>query len=394
MTKRAAGSGETPSKWRDRWRARITVGFDAQGRQVQVAVYGRTMGECQARIDELREEQAAGRDLMTAPETVAGYLETWLAHKKLEVAFNTHRDYETTIGYVTPLIGRVRLDKLTAQHVKKAQAQIYEERSPRAARQALGLLRNALNDAERESLVRRNVARLVKPLQYTPAKFPIWSAEEVVKFITVAEKCVYYALFRTALTLGLRVGELMALEWGDIDGAQLQVQRTAKLGETGMTVGIPKTDNANRILHLPPDAVELLEWHHAKLGRPKSGLVFPTERGTMANHSNLSRSLAAWAKRAEVTVIRVHDLRHTYASMRISQGADPVTLSRELGHHSPAFTMERYAHFFERARPRTAPSLLELVGGDEEPENESAEGAENAGKVIRKVIPGIESLTN
>lgn len=390
MAKRAAGSGETPRKWKDRWRARITVGFDAQGRQVQAAVYGQTMGECQARIDALREEQAAGRDLMAAPETLGDYLESWLAHKKLEVAFNTHRDYETTIGYVAPLIGRVRLDKLTAQHVKKAQAQIYEQRSPRAARQALGLLRNALNDAERENLVRRNVARLVKPLQYTPAKFPIWSAEEVVRFITVAEPCAYYALFRTALTLGLRVGELMALEWQDITDAKLHVQRTAKLGEAGMTVGIPKTDNANRILHLPPDAIELLVWHHGKLDRPKGGLVFPTERGTMANHSNLSRSLTAWAKRAEVTEIRVHDLRHTYASMRISQGADPVTLSRELGHHSPAFTMERYAHFFERAKPRSAPSLMELVGADEGPENGPAE----AGKVIRKVISVPESAPN
>lgn len=379
MARRPRGSGETPRKYNGRWRARITIGFNAAGKQVQKAVYGRTQAECQDRVDALRDEVKAGLDLMQAPRTVAAYLDEWLSNKELTVAYNTIRDYRNTAENLQPLIGRIRLDRLTATQVKNAQSALHRSKSPRAARQALMLLRNALNDAEREGLVRRNVARLVKTLEYRPETFPIWTAEEVLKFVTGARKCHYYPLFRIALTLGLRAGELMALEWTDIKHNQVHVQRTAKLKDGGgLTTGLPKSDKANRILRLPEDAVELLEWQHTHLGKPDSGLVFPTGHGTMANHSNLSRSLTAWCTRVGVTVIRMHDLRHTYASMRISQGADPVELSRELGHHSPAFTMQRYAHLFERAQKRIAPTLLELTGTEEKP-------PENAGKVISKV---------
>jgi integrase len=162
------------------------------------------------------------------------------------------------------------------------------------------------------------------------------------------------------------------------------VQRTAKLEDGGMAVGPPKAKHANRTLHLPGDAVELMAWQHGQLGKPGKGLCFPTGNGTMANHSNLSRSLQAWSVRAGVTPIRVHDLRHTYASMRISQGVDPVTLSRELGHHSPAFTMSRYAHFFEAVQVRQPLSLLELAGAG----NAVEKAEDEASKVISKVNPG------
>src|SRR5690606_32673481 len=79
-------------------------------------------------------------------------------------------------------------------------------------------------------------------------------------------------------------------------------------------------------------------------------------------HSNLRRSLHAWADRAGVPRIRPHDLRHTYASMAISSGMDVAELARRLGHTNPGFTLRQYVHFFEAAAARRAPSLLELTG--------------------------------
>ena len=84
----------------------------------------------------------------------------------------------------------------------------------------------------------------------------------------------------------------------------------------------------------------------------------------MANHSNVRRSLHAWADKAGVPKIRLHDLRHTYASMAISAGMNAVELARQLRHVDASFTLRKYAHFFERATPRQAPTLAELTGSE------------------------------
>ena len=93
-----------------------------------------------------------------------------------------------------------------------------------------------------------------------------------------------------------------------------------------------------------------------------SAHMFPSEGGGPLNHSNTRRALHHWADKAEVPRIRPHDLRHTYASMSIAQGASPADLARQLGHADPGFTLKRYVHFFERARPREVPTLAELTG--------------------------------
>lgn len=131
-------------------------------------------------------------------------------------------------------------------------------------------------------------------------------------------------------------------------------------------VGEPKTRAAKRILALVADALEALEVHMRgvdDLGL-RSPLLFPTATGTMIQHTNLLRSLRSWARRAGVTPIRVHDFRHTFASMAISSGMHAAELARILGHANPSFTMKTYVHFFELARPRSAPTLAELMGSE------------------------------
>lgn len=377
--------GETPKRWKDRWRARLTVGYDGMGKQIQIAVYGLTKGECQARLDALRAQLMEGADLLSEKPSTAEYLQHWLDQKRLSVTHNTIRDYERTADKLKALIGRVRLDRLTALQVQNAVTTIHKS-SARDASQALGLMRNALGDAERLGIVMRNVARLVRAVPYTPKKPTIWTADEVVTFITLAKPAHFYPLFRFALTLGLRAGELIALDWKDIQGGTVRIERSAKAGPKGMEVGAPKTPYSYRTLHMPADAIEMLEAQREKLGKPKDGFVFPSQRGTMADHSNISRDLKFWAERVKVNKeIRTHDLRHTYASMRISQGADAVTLSRELGHHSPAFTLSRYAHFFERSQARQPMSLMQLTGTQKPAERVESE----AGKVKAKVKPEV-----
>lgn len=122
-----------------------------------------------------------------------------------------------------------------------------------------------------------------------------------------------------------------------------------------------KNGYSNRVLTLGSDTLNVLQAERAKLAE-FTPLVFPSQNLGYANYGNLGRALDTWGAKAGCKRIRPHDLRHTYASMRIAQGVDPVTLSRELGHHSPAFTMNRYAHLFDRYRPKEVPTLRQLAG--------------------------------
>lgn len=379
----ADGLGARPHKWRGRWRAYLTAGYLPDGRPDRRWVYGATQAECVAKLDELRMAHAAGR-LATQPKrlTVKGYLEEWLEQKALEVKPRTVAIYCAELQHVVKVLGRMQLTKVRPADVQRMLRAIVgsqvtytyykSERATktrtviltaRAANEAKSILSNALDDAMTLGLIPWNPARPVKGLRREQSELQVWTAAEITAFtnLTRAEGADYHALYYLALTAGLRAGELLALEWTDLQGDRLHVARTAT---TKQGVSTPKSRASDRLLALPHDALEVLTVHRAGLEEAgiDSPLVLPTSAGRMANHSNMRRSLHVWADRAEVPRIRLHDLRHTYASMAISAGMNAVELARQLGHADASFTLRRYAHFFERATPRQAPTLAELTG--------------------------------
>lgn len=389
MSRNADGLGRKPHKWRGRWRSYITLGYKVNGDPDRLYIYGATEGECLAKHLDALKRVREGQDARLPPDTLGAYLEEWLEQKRLEVKPRTLTIFRADLAPVTRLLGRKKLAQLTPRDIQAAMRHIVgsvreyypngrtkADGSPRAPRRvtlttktansARATLGNALDDAVSLGLIPANPVARTKPLKHEPREIRIWTAAEVTAFTraTRAAGADYHALFYLALTAGLRPGELIALEWGDVRGAQLTVQRTASVDGT---VGAPKTRAGRRTLPLSHDAVEALAVHRSglvaddNLGR----LVFPTAAGTMVTHSNLRRSLHAWARKAEVPLLAPHDLRHTYASMAIANGMDVAELARRLGHTNPAFTLRQYVHFFELAKPRGAPSLLELTGHQE-----------------------------
>ena len=387
MGRNADGQGRKPHKWRGRWRAYLTVGYKPNGSPDRRYVYGATEGECLDKLDELRRQHRLGA-LGDASVTVADYLTDWLDQKRLEVKRRTVDEYERELAHALPHIGHVKLSQLTALHVQRMmravnggttitrrtlKSGVVKERrftlTARAANQARGILSNALDDAVRAGIIPSNPARRVKPLRHEAVDAQVWTAAEVERFLntTRAGAAAQHALFYLALTTGMRAGELIALEWGDVTATHIHVRRTITREAGRVVVGPPKSRASNRTIALPPDARQVLVEHRAGLTLEgvDSPLVFPTGGGGMLTHSNLRRALRTWAERAEVPLIRPHDLRHTYASMVISAGVNASELARQLGHSDPGFTLRRYVHFFERAKPREAPTLRALLGGPE-----------------------------
>lgn len=382
MARNADGLGTRPHKWRGRCRGGLTVGYDALGKPDRRWVYGATQGECQEKLYELRKQHKAG--LLPAPHkahTLASYLDDWLEQKALEVKQRTIKIYRSELAHVTKVLGRLKLASIKSADVQRMMRAINGSKvtytyyrgadgqqrtrtvtlTARAANEAKSILSNALDDAMTLGLIASNPARPVRSLRHEEADLTVWTAAEIVQFTntTLAGGCDYHALFYLALTAGLRAGELLALEWTDLTAGRIHVTRTASVNGA---VGTPKSRAGDRLIALPSDTLETLELHRRGLeaaARIASPLVFPTTLATMANHRNVRRSLHAWADKAGVPKIRLHDLRHTYASMAISAGMNAVELARQLGHAGASFTLRKYAHLFERAKPRQAPTLAE-----------------------------------
>lgn len=360
MARNVPGEGLKPHKWRGRWRSGITVGWGADGKQKIKYFYAKTQKEAQAKLNAAKVQRDAGALNTERAMTIAEWFKHWLEVKSREVTARTSEEYGYTSRHILPRLGTVKLDKLTPVMVQRLQLDVLGAVSARAAVKVRGLLYNAMGDAAKLGLVSRNVVALVDPVKYETQEFQIWTGPEVVRFLQFVRKAEYYPFFYTALTTGMRPGELIALHWDDVQGDKLYVNRTVSVvGNKPILQSTTKTKHGRRTLTLPDDTAAILNTRRAVADGP---LVFPSRLGHFLSHRNLRRSLHLYAGKADVPAIRVHDLRHTYASMRIADGADIMALSRDLGHSSPSFTLNRYGHLFERHRKRDAPTLERLLG--------------------------------
>jgi integrase len=345
------------------WVGAITLGFP-DGRQKRKTVSAKTQGAARAKLQRLKEDHAAGL-LPTEPTmSVKQWFEHWLKVKSKEVSARTIEEYGYALRHVLKHIGRVRLDKLTPLQVQRMQLAIADEVSPRQAVHARGLLHNALDDAMKLGLLGRNVVTAVDPVKYQRPEFDIWNAQQVMKFLEATQGSRYHPLYYLALTSGMRPGELIALRWEDVSGLVIHVRRSVSLVKGKAELGGPKTKHSNRLVDIPKDTAQVLQEHIEALREDglDGSLVFPSRTGNLLQHGNIGRSLEAFAKQADVPVIRTHDLRHTYASMAIEGGMSVVRLSKQLGHSDPGFTLRVYAHLFDRYQRHEAPSLSDLLG--------------------------------
>lgn len=358
--------GQAPKKWRGRWRASVLAGYDGRGKQQRKYCYGKTRQECLENWNELKKRQKENTLPAEKDMTVKQWFDHWLLVKSKQVVARTIEEYSFTLRYVLPRIGRIKLNKLTALDVQKMQLDVLDAVSTRAAYHSRRLVYNALEDAMRFSLVHRNVAALVKPVKYEKKDIVIWTGDEVLRFLEKAKGSLNYALFYTALTTGMRPGELIALHWTDIEDNKIHVKHNVSMVKNKAILGPPKTKRGKRILTLGPDTIEVLEQHREdlRLRGLDDVLVFPSKNGTFLQHTNILKSLRTYIEKAEVTNICAHDLRHTYVSMRIAGGVDIIRVSREIGHANASFTLDTYAHLFSKRQDHEAPSLLELVGAN------------------------------
>jgi len=318
---------------------RVVGEYEANGKRRYV--YGKTKKDVAAKLAKAIADRDAGLVYDSGKLTVGAYLDKWLDAIRDTLRNRTLQRHEQIARlHLKPSLGKFRLDKLNALQLQI----LYRHKldsglSPRTVQIIHTTMYKALKQAVRWQLVPRNVAEAVNPPRAPKAEINPLSLTQVKALLNSARGDRFEALYVLAVTTGMRSGELLGLQWRDVDleAGVLQVRRTVFNGE----VSAPKTGRSNRSIKLGNIALEVLRRH------PRvSEWVFSSSVGTsMSVHNLHNRSWKPLLKRAELPrSTRFHDLRHTCATLLLSKGVHPKLVQELLGHSSIETTLDIYSH--------------------------------------------------
>jgi integrase len=371
--RRSRGEGAISDLGEGRFRGAIWLP-DVDGNMRRKYVRGRSRAEVSRKFADVREQAKGGFPDGT---TTGAYLARWADAMRPEVRAATHREYARHVAqYWTPLIGSVELTKLTLDHVRRGMASLEERGLSRTTiRSARVTLRRALGDAQRDSLITRNVAALARPPSVERREMRALTKAEVARLLQATADDQFGPLFALAIGSGLRLGEIVGLSWDDIDldDRRLTVRRTmARAYGGGYDFAEPKTKRSRRTVMLPALAVDALKRQKARQAATRlaagtawqdtRNLVFTDVVGRSVQPGHVSKSFRAVADRLGLPV-RLHDLRHTAATLMLAAGVPLKVVSETLGHASIVVTADVYAHVTPDLKREAADAMDRALGG-------------------------------
>jgi len=377
MTKarRDAGSGSISQRPDGRWQASLSNGF-ALGKRQRRTVYGKTKREVADKLKVLIQQQAQGLSVTTDRQTVAQFLDGWLrdivAIKNRPQTYDLYR--RIVARHLVPTIGTIPLVKLAPQHVQQLLQSKGKDYSPATVSAIHHCLGSALRWAVRWQLVPRNVALLALTPPQQPKVMTVLTPEQARHLLDAARGDRLEALYRVALSLGLRRGEMLGLRWQDVDwdAARLHVVHSMLfLAKQPPVLAPTKTAKSVRDLPLPPSLLLALKEHHARQLHEQliagskwhdQDLVFCTPHGKPLDPRDLWYAFRALQERAGVPPMRLHDLRHSAASLMAAQGVPARTIMAILGHSSIGITYNTYVHVYEEAKDAAGMAMEEILG--------------------------------
>jgi integrase len=352
------------------WYATVELSRDPKtGKRRQKHVSAATRKACEAEIARLLERDRSGDQVTPSRITVGELFDQWLAAVKPTVREASYITYRTWTTRIRPFIGELPLSRLSPLHVQSMMSALLEEGlSPTTVKQIYAILNMALKQAVRWGLIHRNVCQAVDPPRISKMEMVTWNRSEVMQVLAVAADDDLEALWRLALTTGMRRGELLGLRWIDVDLQRgvLAVRHTIVQGDHGrMVSSTPKSASGQRSIAIGAGDVDALIRHRDRQRIERTpnplGLVFITQTGRSINPKTLAARFDDLTARAGVRRIRFHDMRHTCATLLLEADVHPKVVQERLGHSSISMTLDRYSHVSESVQQAAAERLNELL---------------------------------
>lgn len=367
--KRKNGEGTVRLRKDGRWEGRIVIGYDENGLPKTKNVLAKTKGECIEKLKALKSTITPDTPVKLKADMPFGeWLDHWYeTYCKPNARPATQRTYEGYIRlYLHPRLGNIPLNKVTINDIQQmctwmmTEARLDQKNgdgglSDSQVINCYSLCDRVLEKAVTEKLIVRNPAKGCKLPPNRPNEMKVLSREDMQKVLIQAKEENYYELFLLEFATGLRLGELMALQWDDVDlvTGELRINKQVNLVGSKLVISEPKTKAAVRTLILPPSVRKVLAEYKTKVN---SRWLFPSPKkdDLPIIPSAVSRRLHTLLEHAGCEQVRFHDLRHTFATNALAHGMDIKTLSTILGHVSSATTLNTYSHVTDEMRQRAA----------------------------------------
>ena len=346
----------------------ISMGKDpgtGKYKQQWVSVKGTKM-DAEKHLAELLHQLDNGTFIKPGKTTLGEYLERWLKeYVWSNLAPRTAEGYESIVYcHLVPALGNIPLNQFKPEHLQR----YYSEKLSRGRYDGKGALNRttvshhhtcihcALRMALKWGLIHHNPADAVTAPRPQRSEMQTMNEDDLHNFLEAAKKTPYYVLFYLALFTGMRRSELLALRWCDMDLllCQIYVNRTLHHLRSGeIVLRAPKTTKGRRMISLSPSAAMLLQEYKDgqssqcnMLGRSlkDEDLVFSDTNGNPLLPDTVSHAWVKLMKRVGLDRIRLHDARHTHASLLLKQGVHPKVVQERLGHATISTTLDLYSH--------------------------------------------------
>jgi integrase len=307
-------------------------------------------------LDSIARQSYVAPDGLTFAEFLTGH---WLPG--LQVRESTLRSYAGHVrNYLIPQLGHVRLQSLTSAHFKQMYASLAKVgvRKPLAASTITRIhatARGALRVAVADNLIARNPTAGIRLPTAPKPSMQVWSAGQVQTFLAALPGERYAALYHVLAMTGMRRGEVCGLKRVDIDWDEGSLTISRQILDNGYALveGPPKTRRGFRTISLDDATIQVLRAHHATqaaerlLWGPAYGdrdLMFAKEDGSPVHPDYVTKHFGVLIERTGLPRIRLHDLRHTHATLALAAGIAPKIVSERLGHSGIALTLDTYSH--------------------------------------------------
>ena len=345
---------------------------------------GATKKEAEKMLNGIVSELYAGTFVEPRKMLFAEYLEWWLENQcKIRLSTTTYESYARNVQkHIIPALGRIELSKLAPiqlqqfyssclQRGKVGKTVLYYHR----------IIHSALTKAVRLELVSRNAADYVDPPKPSKYQAGFLDEKQVNALLEAAKDSLIYIPILLAISTGMRRGEVLGLNWENIDFGKglLFINQTLLVTNSGIEFLPPKSEKSRRLVSLPPSVTAELIDHKKRqvLNKLKMGqeyqdndLVCCYPEGRPFNPGTFSHMFKNFIDQNELPSIRFHDLRHSHASLLGKFGVSAKAVQERLGHSSISITMDIYTHVFQETHQEVADQFDKILGRNKECEDE------------------------